>query len=309
MFNLISFHNDENKIIYTIEETKNLILLNFYKNGKYIVPRKSKKNVDIVLLKSIYEHTKKYKKFTLLIRCKFICGEISENELECKSCKREVLLYGYTLGKYCGDKKCLKNIFSIEAKKRGTWMMHTSDARQRKIKSLTGRKLSEENKRRIGESNSKKWTPEFREWDRRNRIKLNVNQKISNTMKAKILSGELTPKSENRKRSKRLYSEITKINYRSNWELIFHEKNLNLQYEAIRINYIDNGELRVYITDFVDFEKKIIYEIKPTSELNSLNFKNKKEYTERWCIDNGFTYKVVTELDYNFYGRNETKLK
>jgi hypothetical protein len=135
------------------------------------------------------------------------------------------------------------------------------------------------------------------------RLERGCDIKISQTMKRKILNGEFTPKSENRKRSKRIKSNITGLSYRSNWELIFHENNPKLQYELIRIKYMDDNIERVYITDFVDIDNKIIYEIKPTSELKNKNFLNKLKYTEDWCLKNKFQYKVITEKDYNFYGR------
>ena len=87
------------------------------------------------------------------------------------------------------------------------------------------------------------------------------------------------------------------------WELIFHEDNPKLEYEKLRLSYMDGENQRIYITDFVDFDNKIIYEIKPSSELNQTNFLNKKKYTEEWCSKNKFLYKVITEKDYNFYGR------
>ena len=304
MFNLLQPQEKTNAdIIYTLEETKKLINLNFVKNNKFMVPRTNSPNAASLLVKSIYEHTKQYKKITLLIRCKFICGVLFKNKIECQSCGNEVLLYGYKLGKYCGDINCLRKIQSNSAKNRGSWMMHTSEAKEKKRISLTGRKLSEENKRKIGESNARKWTDEYKKLDREYRMKLGCDDKISHTMKRKILNGEFTPKSENRKRSKRIKSIATGINYRSNWELIFHEAHPNLEYESIRMRYIENDIERIYITDFVDHKNRIVYEIKPTSQLSDSNFIIKKKFAEKWCVDNDYTYKIITEKDYNFYAR------
>lgn len=299
---ILEGQNNIQNEIYSIEETKSLIKSTFLKNGKYMVPRSTSARFKTSLVKSIYEHTKQYKNITLLMRCKFLCNEIDKSKIEC-ICGKEVMLFGYTLGKCCDSKECLKMHLSSEAKKRGTWMMLTPEAKEKKRISLTGRKLSEENKRKIGESNAKKWTDEYKKRDREHRIKMGSNEKISRSLKAKILNGEYSPKSENRKRSKRLKSLITGISYRSNWELIFHEKNLHLEYESVRMIYIENNVERIYITDFTDRENKIIYEIKPTSELLNSNFLLKKKFAEEWCALNGYEFKIITEKDYIFYGR------
>jgi hypothetical protein len=294
------FNPIQHEYIYTLEKTKTLIIENYFKNNKFIIPRENSKYVDKILLNSILQHTNKYKNFTLLIRCKIITDYLKREDVECSICGKENILFGYTIASSCGDKNCLKLILSKKAKERGMWMVHTKQAEEKKSKSLTGRKLSEENKRKIGESNSKKWTEEYKIKDRLHRISKNSDQKISDTMKAKILAGEFTPKSENRKRAKRIKSDITGLNYRSNWELIFHEDNPKLEYEKLRLSYMDGENERIYITDFVDFDNKIIYEIKPSSELNESNFLNKKKYTEEWCVKNEFLYKIITEKDYNF---------
>jgi hypothetical protein len=297
------FNPVQQELIYTLEKTKNLIIENYLKNNKFIIPREESKYADKILLNSIYQHTNKYKKFTLLMRCKIITNYLKKEDIECLVCGNENILFGYTIASYCGDKNCLKQIQSKKAKDRGMWMVHTKEAEEKKSKALTGRRLSEENKRKIGESNAKKWTEEYKAKDRLLRISKNCDKRISNTMKTKILAGEFTPKSENRKRAKRIKSEMTGLNYRSNWELIFHEDNPKLEYEKLRLSYMDGDKERVYITDFVDFNNKIIYEIKPSSELNEFNFLNKKKYAEEWCSKNAFLYKVVTEKEYNFYGR------
>lgn len=298
----IPFPYKKTYVIKTLEDDKK-------KNNKIKNMNNFIKFEDKVLLFSIFEYTKQFKKINLNYRISLLLKEIRESDLLCPICNQERNYVYNNLNISCEDKKCLKKIQTENAKKRGIWMMHTENAKLNRTNSLIGRKFSEEHKRKIGASNSKKWTPEFR-----NKIKLmkkdkNISERQSQTMKRKILSGEFTPKSENRKRSKRIKSDITGISYRSNWELIFHENNSHLKYEIIRIEYIEEGTTRVYITDFVDFDKNVIYEIKPASELSSSNFLNKKIYTEKWCIENGFTYEVITEKDYDFYGREKNKIK
>lgn len=289
--------------LYSINETITLIKINFFKKQKLIVPKINSQKFNSKLVESIYHHTKQYKNITLFMRCKFLCDLIDNKQLECPFCHKEVVMVNRSLRKTCSELVCKHRLLSQIAKDRGTWMLQTSEAREHKRVSLTGRKLSEINKQRIGESNAKRWTEEYKKLDKERRILNGICEKISHTMKKKILSGELTPKSENRKRAKRIKSHITNIQYRSNWELIFHEENPNLKYEFTRIEYTENENVRVYITDFTDPENRNIYEIKPSSELNSLNFISKKRAAEEWCNANNFTYKVVTELNYKFYGR------
>jgi len=296
------YKNNE-KLIYSLEETRKIAKQTYYNNSKLLIPRSYSRIIDKRLILSIFEHTKQYENLPFIYKLKFILDLVKKETLECSICSNTNKHKDRALYKYCGNKDCLKQIQSKKAKERGTRMMLTKEAKDKKIKSLTGRKLSEENKRKIGETNAKKWTEEYKAKDRLLRISKNCDKRISDTMKAKILSGEFTPKSENRKRAKRIKSDITGLNYRSNWELIFHENNPKLEYEKLRLSYMDGENERIYITDFVDFDNKIIYEIKPSSELNETNFLNKKKYTEEWCNKNAFLYKVITEKDYNFYGR------
>lgn len=285
--------------IYSIEYVKDLLkdpLCSDHKGVLCTYPNKR-------LLYSIYQHTLKYKKMPFLYRVKYISNGLSDTEFSCICCGKEVDYVYLKPNKTCGDLKCISHLRSEKAKKRDISHLYTEEANRKKIQSRIGRKVSDETRQKMRESNKRVWTEEYRIKDRQMRLERGCDQKISKTMKRKILNGELTPKSENRKRAKRIKSEITGISYRSNWELIFHEDNRNLHYELIRIKYMDGDIERIYITDFVDMENKIIYEIKPTSELNESNFLNKLKYTKKWCKKNGFEFKVITEKDYNFYGR------
>jgi hypothetical protein len=110
--------------------------------------------------------------------------------------------------------------------------------------------------------------------------------------------------------------EIHGISFRSCWEAVFYILNPYLQYEKIRIPYIDeDGNKKIYITDFVDNILKKIYEIKPKSVKTKIrNFLKEKSAID-WCKNNGYDYICISDeyffenaskIDYNLY---ESKLK
>jgi len=101
----------------------------------------------------------------------------------------------------------------------------------------------------------------------------------SKVMKAKILSGEFTPKSNNRRTCKNNYILITNsgktTKFRSSWEITFVKflKELikldfdKLGYETLRLPYFctRSNKNRVYIVDFHIPMYNCVIEIKPTS--------------------------------------------
>ena len=124
-------------------------------------------------------------------------------------------------------------------------------------------------------------------------------EKNSKKMKEKILKGEFIPNVTNSWAKSRCDleflrdGEIVKIKTRSTWDAYFQLFNKNLLYEKIVIPYEHNGVYRNYIVDFVDFENRIIYEIKPDSTYkNSINI-SKYKYAKKWCKKNAFKYKII----------------
>jgi hypothetical protein len=106
----------------------------------------------------------------------------------------------------------------------------------------------------------------------------------------------------NRLTHKRLSSDITKIKtYRSHWELVYHEKNVSLKYEYLRIPYIYENKKRVYIVDFWDDINRIAIEIKPESMKDSPKNLTKINALKEWCENNNASYKIITEKDFTFY--------
>lgn len=96
------------------------------------------------------------------------------------------------------------------------------------------------------------------------------------------------------------------IFFRSTLELAFifkyENENNYLPFTAddlkYRLSYIDgNGKLRTYVPDFIDFESKIVFELKCSAfisnELNIIKSKAAEDYYSKI----GFNYKLITEKD------------
>lgn len=113
-------------------------------------------------------------------------------------------------------------------------------------------------------------------------------QNHSIKMKQLILDGEFTPKSNNRRTRKNV--EILGRTFRSSWEAVFWYANQHMEYEKIRIKYIDeNKKNRIYITDFLCENK--LYEVGPQSQIK---YKLEKRNS---AISNGFEFEFITEKD------------
>jgi hypothetical protein len=156
--------------------------------------------------------------------------------------------------------------------------------------------FSEETLKKLSESNRKTHlSKEFRE---KHRETYNASrEKISNSIKKKILLGQYTPKTINKFSRRTAFcikdNKISK--FRSSWEAIFWLVMPNIEYETIRVSYNFQNKNNIYIIDFVDFQNKILYEIKPDSE--KLNEKNlaKFEAAKNWAKNNGYIFEIITE--------------
>ena len=97
------------------------------------------------------------------------------------------------------------------------------------------------------------------------RLKYYKEKSIS--MKEKIAKGEFTPCITNSWARSRCY--IDDIPFRSSWEAMFYLIN-PLPFEKIRVPYIglDNTK-HSYIIDFHDNENRILYEIKPSNNIDN----------------------------------------
>jgi len=206
-----------------------------------------------------------------------------------------------TLRKTCDNSICKHAYLSNISKTRNFSHLFDPIIIKKKTESRKGYRHSDETIKKIKESNKKTWTPE----KRKKLIEQNKNNgvyiKQSETMKTKILNGEFTPATKNRLTHKTFYSSITKIKYRSSWELKFHESHLNFEYEKMRIPYIFNNEKHVYIIDFIDNKSKKIIEIKPKSLCKQSKNICKFRAAEDWARANGFQFIILTENTLNNY--------
>lgn len=89
--------------------------------------------------------------------------------------------------------------------------------------------------------------------------------------------------------------ELINMKTRSTWEAYFQLFDTNLVYEKIVIPYLYNKTEYNYIIDFVDFENRILYEIKPLSNKDSEIFKVKSKFARRWCKLNGYKFVLITD--------------
>lgn len=123
-------------------------------------------------------------------------------------------------------------------------------------------------------------------------------EKISAIMKRKIADGTYTPKITNSFTHWNAIidtgQEIKK--FRSSWEACIWYSNQEWQYEKIRIKYIgDDLKEHVYIVDFYDPVNKILYEIKPSSNIK--DSANKIRAAVEYCVANKMQFVVISEKD------------
>lgn len=117
-------------------------------------------------------------------------------------------------------------------------------------------------------------------------------------MKQKILDGSFTPNITNSWANSKTFITIDGCDYffRSSWESIFWLKT-SFYFEKIRIPYINsNGENKIYIVDFVDFDSKKLIEIKPSSEKCKMNNILKENSAKKWASKNNFNYEIIDEF-------------
>lgn len=55
------------------------------------------------------------------------------------------------------------------------------------------------------------------------------------------------------------------------------------------------NKTRTYIVDFVDYENRILYEVKPKINTTNQNVLDKEKYAIQWCKENNYEFKYITE--------------
>ena len=130
-----------------------------------------------------------------------------------------------------------------------------------------------------------------------------ILEKQSIKMKEKIKNGEWTPKVTNswfNRKNSDLY-KTDNISFRSSWELYFYiynkNRNISLEYEKVIIPYFDTkkNKNRNYLVDFIDRKNNILYEIKPNSEKQKEQIKNKELALIEYCKKNNLSFKYISE--------------
>lgn len=90
---------------------------------------------------------------------------------------------------------------------------------------------------------------------------------------------------------------------------MFYYFNKEYQYEKLRVPYFDTttNKKRIYIVDFVNFEEKVAVEIKPLECIKEKEIcKLKSLY--KWCKENDFTMKILTNKQIKELSKNITDL-
>jgi hypothetical protein len=124
--------------------------------------------------------------------------------------------------------------------------------------------------------------------------------KQSVSIRQRIKSGEFTPNITNswtRWTAIIDYKEATR-KFRSSWEACFWLSNRHFEYETIRVESISNPN-RVYVGDFYDQTKRVLYELKPKSEYQ--NKKDKMDSLIHYCKVNNIKFVWVNESNIASY--------
>lgn len=213
------------------------------------------------------------------------CKELGIYSINCNNCDIQFRTNRVSI-KYC--KVCSLEHSYLKGKSRPREVVDKiTSARLKWTRSKRGKDFYRE----LGRKNSdglKKYfkTPEGREQIER------VGVIQSTIMKKKILNGEFTPNITNSFThwiAEVEYNGKTK-KFRSSWEACFWLSNPQLEYETIRVSLESSG---CVITDFVDVENRIIYEIKPTSFWRKQQ--HKIDAIIEYCLSNNYKFIWVNE--------------
>jgi hypothetical protein len=93
--------------------------------------------------------------------------------------------------------------------------------------------------------------------------------------------------------------KMTQVKCRSSWDAYFQIKNPKLKYEKIRIPYVYENTISNYIVDFVDEDKKILYEIKPDSFRETEKNITKFNAAKQWCNENNYSFIIIGNKWFN----------
>lgn len=125
--------------------------------------------------------------------------------------------------------------------------------------------------------------------------KKEIAKETSIRLKRMISDGTFTPCVTNSWAKSRCIIKVNNkiIKCRSSWDAYFQLKNSYLEYEKIRIPYTYKNKISNYIIDFVDYENKILYEIKPDSFRETDKNLAKFKAAITWCKNNNYEFKII----------------
>jgi len=206
----------------------------------------------------------------------------------CRTCLTTLNLNGGASRKYFYNKRELKQLYIKLGKT-------ISKTYQKKLANATELKKL----RKLWKSNGKKISRKLKLYFASEKGKNQIRQtaaKQSVWMKKQIAEGKFIPNITNS--WTHWESEVSiggKIKrFRSSWEACFYLSNPHLEYETIRVPYIDKTRKeRITIVDFYDRPKKILYEIKPRSIF--VKQREKMNAVINYCLNNHIRFKWINE--------------
>lgn len=142
-------------------------------------------------------------------------------------------------------------------------------------------------------------------------ISIETRKRISKRIRESIANGTFTPCITNSWANSKVNIKEFGCSFRSSWEAYFYLKmkksGHNILHENVRIKYYDSilNKTRTYITDFVDYDNKIIYEIKPNGCIDTQNVKDKEYAAKQYCNENGYQFVFISN-DWFYENYNES---
>jgi hypothetical protein len=163
-------------------------------------------------------------------------------------------------------------------------------------KLLNQTEVGQETLKRVGVINSIK----MKLFNQTDKGKQNIKDrayKTSESLRKKISNGEFTPCITNSRThwdAKIVVGDNIIRRFRSSWEAVFWNSNKHLEFETLRIPWVDlNNKVHSYIVDFYDKDKNIIYEVKPKNTWAAQDVK--MQQIIQYCLENKIEFIWINE--------------
>lgn len=93
--------------------------------------------------------------------------------------------------------------------------------------------------------------------------------------------------------------ELSYWKYLENLGYNIHDESV-IAYEALKIPYESSTKRRTYFPDFLNKFSKELVEVKSFYKFSEMSDElfSKKQAAEKWCQENGYVYKILTEKDF-----------